>query len=400
MIPSIPISNFNYTLPDERIAKYPLAKRDTSKLLLYSNGSISEDVFTNIANYLPEHSLLVFNNTKVIRARLRLQKESGAEIEVFCLEPYEPAEYQESFSARRSCSWICIVGNLKRWKDEVLKLQFNDNQKNITLYLKKIEVVRDGIIVNFSWDNQDLTFADVLERCGAIPIPPYLNRKEESGDYEQYQTIYSKFQGSVAAPTAGLHFTSEVFDKLKGKSVDLAEVTLHVGAGTFRPVKTESVAEHIMHAEHFEVNIETLKRLQKAIGSTIAVGTTSVRTLESIYWIGVNLLKDKILLNNIEQWMPYDKGEEVDVGMALESLINYLLDNGLTSIKASTRILLAPPYKFKIVNGLITNFHQPQSTLLLLVSSMVGEKWRDIYDYALEHDFRFLSYGDSSLIFP
>jgi S-adenosylmethionine:tRNA ribosyltransferase-isomerase len=321
-------------------------------------------------------------------------------VEVFCLEPYEPAEYQGSFSARSSCSWVCIVGNLKRWKDEVLKLQFYDNQKNNTLFLKKMEVVKDGVIVNFSWDNQDLTFADVLERCGAIPIPPYLNRKEESSDYEQYQTVYSKFQGSVAAPTAGLHFTNEVFDNLKKKSIDLAEVTLHVGAGTFRPVKTESIAEHIMHAEHFEVNIETLKRLQKAIGSTIAIGTTSVRTLESVYWIGANLIKNKILLSNIEQWKPYDKGEEIDVGMALESLINYLINNGLTLIKASTQILLTPPYKFKVVNGLITKFHQPKRTLLQLVSSMVGERWRDIYDYALEHDFRFLSYGDSSLIFP
>jgi S-adenosylmethionine:tRNA ribosyltransferase-isomerase len=398
MIPHLHIADYSYDLPDERIAKYPLAQRDASKLLVYKKGEISESVFTELPNLLPKGALLVFNNTKVIPARLIFKRSTGAEIEIFCLEPYEPKDYQLSLSAKDECCWTCIVGNLKRWKEERLQHFFTFKNTIYSLFVNKLKRINDEVVVKFSWSCPKLSFAEVIEICGALPIPPYLNRSTEQSDYERYQTIYSKYRGSVAAPTAGLHFSSSVLSRLKNRHVRTAEVTLHVGAGTFKPVKTNTIGEHEMHTEHFTVSLETLEQLLMNVGKIVAVGTTSVRTLESIYWLGYNLLKNSTLESAVSQWIPYQNSDDVPVSTALEKLISYLKNNNLKQISAGTQILIAPPYQFKLVQGMLTNFHQPQSTLLLLVSAMVGNRWRDIYSYALEHDFRFLSYGDSSLI--
>ncbi len=398
MIPQLHIADYAYDLPEERIAKYPLAQRDASKLLVYKKGEISESVFTELPNLLPEGTLLVFNNTKVIPARLIFRRSTGAAIEIFCLEPYEPKDYQLSLGAKVECCWTCIVGNLKRWKEERLQHFFTFQGREYSLFANKLQVERGEVIVKFSWDCPELSFAEVIEICGALPIPPYLNRNTEQSDYERYQTVYSKYRGSVAAPTAGLHFSSRVLSALSDRHIKTAEVTLHVGAGTFKPVKTNTISEHEMHTEHFTVRLETLELLLRNVEKIVAVGTTSVRTLESIYYIGYNLLKNKELKTEMSQWIPYQKSDNVSVSTAVENLVNYMKKNSLKQISAGTQILLAPPYQFKVVKGMVTNFHQPQSTLLLLVSAMVGERWRDIYEYALRHDFRFLSYGDSSLI--
>lgn len=390
----IKIEAYDYPLPDEKIAKFPLSRRDESKLLVYRGGQISETRFKEIAGLLPTDSLLVFNNTKVIQARLLFRKETGAQIEVFCLEPKDPNDYVLAFQARRSCTWLCMIGNAKKWKEGSIRTP--DGK----LAAERLENYGDTHLVRFSWEDDSLRFADLLEQLGELPIPPYLNRKTEESDKETYQTIYSKIQGSVAAPTAGLHFTESVFRQLAEKQIDREELTLHVGAGTFKPVKAESIADHEMHVELIAVRRETIEQLLQKPDRILAVGTTSVRSLESLYYIGV-LLEENAQAESftIEQWMPYDEANNrIPAEKALRNILVYLDGKGLDVITAHTRIMIAPGYRFKLVSGIVTNFHQPKSTLLLLISAFVGEDWTAIYRYALEHDFRFLSYGDSSLL--
>jgi len=397
-VKEILIEDFDYNLPDDRIAKYPLQERDKSKLLIWKNEHITESSFRNISEFIPENTLLVFNNTKVIQARLIFRKKTGAPIEIFCLEPQEPSDYAQTFAQTQSCTWSCLVGNSKRWKEG--KLEYTTSEVQCTA--ERINRRGETQIIRFEWDNPDWTFADILEKCGELPIPPYLNRKTEASDKETYQTIYSKIKGSVAAPTAGLHFTDAVFKSLQEKKIDREELTLHVGAGTFKPVKSETLEGHEMHSEWFSVKKSTIEQLIKKEGQVFAVGTTSVRTLESLYYLGL------ILENNpganpeeltVSQWIPYQESNPLPASAALRNLLNYMEQNHLETLTTHTQILIAPAgYSFKIVNGMITNFHQPKSTLLLLISAFVGGKWREIYNYALANDFRFLSYGDSSLL--
>lgn len=401
---SIQIKDYNYPLPDERIAKYPLPERDSSKLLLYRHGDISEDRFVRLSDYLPEHSLMVFNNTKVVQARLHFRKETGAQIEVFILEPALPLEYQENFLSRGQCEWLCLVGNLKKWKSDTLSLLLPDGTE-----VKAERLGHEGTSerIRFHW-SAALTWAEILEQAGELPIPPYLNRKTEASDLTTYQTVYSRIKGSVAAPTAGLHFTERVLDSLKQRDIEREEVTLHVGAGTFRPVKSEQIGGHDMHTEHIAVGRHTIERLVAYGGSAIAVGTTSVRTLESLYYMG--LLAGKLLREGrdtgdgeelrVPQWMPYEMPSEQSATDALKELLRYMEKHSMEVLHSSTQIIIAPGYEFRVVKAMVTNFHQPQSTLLLLVSAFVHGDWRSIYDYALAHDFRFLSYGDSSLLIP
>ena len=400
MIPEIHIEEYNYPLPDERIAKYPLAQRDASKLLCYKNKNITENRFSDISSILPADHLMVFNDTKVVPARLHFQRPTGAHIEIFCLEPIQPEEYVSMFAVTDSCRWKCIVGNVKRWKDDILTL-YNPSEDpgvvNMALKAKLIERQGETSIVEFSWDN-GAPFSQVLEVCGNIPIPPYLNRETEDIDLERYQTLYARYRGSVAAPTAGLHFTEQVLDKIKAKNIDIQTVCLHVGAGTFLPVKSSLVSEHNMHREPFVVTAEFLKKLRGSIGKVIAVGTTSVRTLESLYYIGVSCIETGVPAD-VDQWAPYSREYSYSLGEALDALIGYLEANGMSSIQIGTRIIIVPGYQFKVVNVLVTNFHQPQSTLLLLISAFVAGDWHAIYDFALANDFRFLSYGDSSVLF-
>lgn len=400
MIPEIKIEDFNYLLPDERIAKYPLAERDASKLLHYRDGRVCEYAFTDIPELLPEGSVMVFNDTKVVPARLHFQRSTGAHIEIFCLEPVQPAEYATIFAERVSCRWKCIVGNVKRWKNDTLSL-YNplDDTKISTMNLRADLVERSGetSIVEFSWDNGE-PFSAVLEVCGSVPIPPYLNRETEAIDLERYQTLYAKYRGSVAAPTAGLHFTQRVLDAIKQRNIEMETVCLHVGAGTFLPVKSSLVSEHTMHREPFVVTLDFLERLLAKKGKTIAVGTTSVRTLESLYYIGVKCIETG-LPGDVMQWEPYEREYPYTLNDALSAIVKYLKDNSLTELKVGTRIIIVPGYEFKVVDVLVTNFHQPQSTLLLLISAFVHGDWKKLYNYALEHDFRFLSYGDSSVLF-
>ena len=398
-IPSgLSISDFNYPLPDERIAKYPLAERDQSKLLVYNNGDISEDVFRNLALHLDADSVIVTNNTKVIRARMEFFKDSGARVEVFCLEPHEPAEYSTIFSQTGSCVWLCYVGNSKKWKSGPLTKQIGNGQKSTTLSITRVGTDRDAQLIRFEWDNSSVAFGEIVDWAGQIPIPPYLNRKSEAIDDVRYQTIYSAEKGSVAAPTAGLHFTQAVFDSLRAKDIEHLNVTLHVGAGTFKPVQTETIGEHPMHIEHFVLSDEILKPLCDNKKKVVAVGTTTVRTLESMYWMGVKakLGLDKPL--DLGQWEAYSLPETVSVADAFAALLDLLHQSGLQELTASTCIMIAPGYQYKVVDNLITNFHQPQSTLLLLVSALIGDNWHRVYDYALAHNFRFLSYGDSCLL--
>lgn len=394
------IDEYDYALPDERIAKYPLPKRDTSKLLVYKSGEISESRFWSVADFLPENALLVYNNTRVIQARLEFFKATGARIEVFCLEPLAPADYAQSLGATTECEWKCMVGNLKKWKDGPLSKEITVSGKNCLFTATLLHTEGNMHSVKFSWDNADIHFADILESAGELPIPPYLHRKTEESDLTAYQTVYSKIKGSVAAPTAGLHFTDEVFESLKPKHITIDEVTLHVGAGTFQPVKTRDIAEHHMHTEVISVHRSTILNLQKNLGSIIAVGTTSVRTLESLYYLSQNLSAEKKenCTLNVSQWEPYQKEYNLSAFDALQNILNYLDANQLDTLHAETQIMIKPGYKFRIVDGMITNFHQPKSTLLLLVSAFVEGNWNNIYDYALANDFRFLSYGDSSLL--
>lgn len=401
----IQIKDFNYNLPDERIAKFPLAKRDNSKLLLYRHGVVTEDVFHNIAQYLPKGALMVFNNTKVIQARLHFRKETGALIEVFLLEPYMPADYEQMFQTTGHCSWLCMIGNLKKWKEGSLKRTFDVKGKEVTLVAERKEDVHKSYRVDFSWDASDVSWAELLDAVGELPIPPYLNRETQESDKTTYQTVYSKVKGSVAAPTAGLHFTPEVLADIDRHGIDREELTLHVGAGTFKPVKSEEIQDHEMHTEYICVHRQTLEKLIRHEAKAIAVGTTSVRTLESLYYIGVKLEKTLDLSEeelHVCQWEPYENAvaKPITPLKAIENILAYLDKHGLSALHASTQIIIAPGYEYNIVKMLVTNFHQPQSTLLLLVSAFVHGDWRKIYDYALAHDFRFLSYGDSSLLIP
>ena len=394
------IDEYDYSLPDNRIAKFPLSQRDASKLLVYKNSKITESTFANIAEFLPEKSLLVYNNTRVIQARLIFQKSTGTRIEVFCLEPLLPVDYVQSLGATSECTWKCMIGNLKKWKNEVLSKSIHFVGKSCELKVELKQTLGNTHTVHFSWNNPDIHFADILENAGELPIPPYLHRKTEESDLITYQTVYSKIKGSVAAPTAGLHFTPEVFESLKSKNIETEELTLHVGAGTFQPVKTRDIAEHHMHTEIISVHRNSIANIQKNLGNIIAVGTTSVRTLESLYYLGssINLPKEDLMTFHVEQWAPYVKHSEISAYDSLQNILDYLDANKLTTLHAQTQILIKPGYKFRVVDGMITNFHQPKSTLLLLVSAFVNGNWKGIYNYALENNFRFLSYGDSSLL--
>ena len=400
MIPEIRIEDYNYTLPDERIAKYPLPQRDSSKLLIYKNENVSESSFSLISEQLPENSLMIFNDTKVVPARLHFQRSTGAHIEIFCLEPVLPEEYVSSFAATDKCRWKCIVGNVKRWKNDTLSLYnpFNEGEIQImNLKADLIERIGETSIVEFSWDNK-APFSKVLEVCGSIPIPPYLNRDTEQVDLERYQTLYARFRGSVAAPTAGLHFTDTVLESIRKKNIITDTVCLHVGAGTFLPVKSSLVSEHTMHREPFVVTLALLERLLENKGKVVAVGTTSVRTLESLYYIGVSCIETGHP-SDVDQWDPYSRDYEYSLEQSINAIIQYLKDNNKSELSLGTRIIIVPGFRFRVVDVLVTNFHQPQSTLLLLISAFVGGNWEKIYDYALGHDFRFLSYGDSSVLF-
>lgn len=398
----IRIEEYDYPLPDERIAKFPLAKRDESKLLLYKDGQVSESVFKHIADYLPAGSLLVYNNTRVIQARLLFQKATGARIEVFCLEPAEPRDYALIFQQTERCSWICLVGNLKKWKDGLLTKKVAIQGEEVILSAEKKESHGDSHRIEFTWNNPKYTFADLLDAAGVLPIPPYLHRETEKSDLVTYQTVYSKIKGSVAAPTAGLHFTPEVLADVDAHGIGREEVTLHVGAGTFKPVKSETIEGHEMHTEFISVRRSSIERIQKNLGKIIAVGTTSVRTLESLYYIGVKLASHPDATSEelvVNQWMPYEaENNRIPVAEALQHILDYLDRHQADKLVTATQIIIAPGYEFKVVRGIITNFHQPKSTLLLLISAFVKGNWRTIYDYALSHDFRFLSYGDSSLL--
>lgn len=400
----IHISEYNYPLPDERIAKFPLPVRDQSKLLIYRHGEISQDHFTSLPSCLPAGSLMIFNNTKVIQARLHFHKDTGALIEIFCLEPIEPNDYALNFQQTGHVAWLCMIGNLKKWKEGILKRDMMVKGQPVTLTATRGECQGTSHWVDFRWNNPEITFADILEVFGELPIPPYLNRDTQESDKETYQTVYSKIKGSVAAPTAGLHFTPRVLEALKEKGIDLEELTLHVGAGTFKPVKSEEIEGHEMHTEYISVSRTTIEKLLAHNGKAIAVGTTSVRTLESLYHIGVTLFNNPDAAEeelHIHQWQPYETGtENITATESLQAILNYLNRHNMETLHTSTQIIIAPGYDYKIVSAIITNFHQPQSTLLLLVSAFVQGNWRMIYDYALSHEFRFLSYGDSSLLIP
>ena len=400
MIPQIRIEEFDYNLPDERIAKYPLEKRDASKLLMYREGKVSEYQFSTLPQLLPEDSIMVFNDTKVVPARLHFQRESGAHIEIFCLEPVSPEEYVSMFAVTDSCRWKCIVGNVKRWKNDTLSLYNPGNAREISemdLRADLVERCGETSIVEFKWSN-GASFSKVLEVCGSVPIPPYLNRETEDVDLERYQTLYARYRGSVAAPTAGLHFTESVLDAIRNRNISTDTVCLHVGAGTFLPVKSSLVSEHTMHREPFVVTLSLLERILASEGDVIAVGTTSVRTLESLYYIGVSCI-EKGMPSDVGQWDPYSRDYEYSTEESIKAIISYLKENGLDELKLGTRIIIVPGFRFRIVDVLVTNFHQPQSTLLLLISAFVDGEWKSIYDYALENGFRFLSYGDSSVLF-
>ena len=398
----IRIEDYNYSLPDERIAKFPLPKRDESKLLLYRNGEISESIFKHITDYLPQNSLMVFNNTRVIQARLLFQKETGARIEIFCLEPIEPHDYALIFQETRRCSWTCLVGNLKKWKEGTLSKTIFIKDQPVVLTADKKKSHGYTHLIEFTWDNETYTFADILDAAGVLPIPPYLHRETEKSDLQTYQTVYSKIKGSVAAPTAGLHFTPEVLADIDARGIGREEVTLHVGAGTFKPVKSDTIEGHEMHTEFISVRRSSIERIKSNLGNIIAVGTTSVRTLESLYYMGVILDNNPEATSEdlvVKQWMPYDtNNNRLTAERSLQNILNYLDKHDADTLVTATQIIIAPGYEFKIVKGIVTNFHQPKSTLLLLISAFVKGNWKSIYEYALEHDFRFLSYGDSSLL--
>lgn len=404
-VQNINISEYDYPLPDERIAKYPLAERDASKLLVLKDNKIGEDHFRNIGDYLPEKSVLVFNETKVVRARLQFVKDSGAAIEVFCLEPITGnGDYQLAFSASSPVEWHCLVGNSRRWKDGILTMPLLIKGVNVVLKAERIEKTDAYSVIRFSWEPADISFAEVLENAGEIPLPPYLHREAEPSDRDRYQTVFAKYEGSVAAPTASLHLTKPLIAKLKEQGHTIEEVTLHVGAGTFRPVATDTIGEHEMHSESIIVKRQCIEHLHENISRTIIpVGTTSMRTIESVYWIGVMLLEQGFEERNlhVNQWFPYqDRTTLPSAKESLEAIMKYLEMHHLDALHATTALMIAPSCPIMITKALITNFHQPKSTLLLLVSALIGEKWKEAYKFALEHDFRFLSYGDSCLFIP
>ncbi|WP_347838254.1 S-adenosylmethionine:tRNA ribosyltransferase-isomerase [uncultured Draconibacterium sp.] len=394
----IKISDYTYDLPDHRIAKYPLAERDKSKLLTWCNGQIKEDTFEHCAKYLPEGSQLVFNNTRVIHARLFFYKETGAKIEIFCLEPVSPADYQVAFQNTEEVTWKCMVGNSKKWKEGFLSLKFEINGKTIELTAAKTAQEGNSFHIRFMW-NGGVHFSEIIDKIGQLPIPPYLNRDTEESDEESYQTVYAKIDGSVAAPTAGLHFTKQVLETLNAKEISTNEITLHVGAGTFQPVKSETIDGHTMHHEQVIIPIDILRRFVEDTKNIIAVGTTSVRSLESLYWIGLQLEEKRFnpYRPEVKQWEPYENKASISMEKALQNIIYFLVENGEKSIRFATQIIILPGYNFKLIRGMFTNFHQPQSTLLLLISAFLGNNWRDVYNYALANNFRFLSYGDSNL---
>ena len=403
---SLSIKNFTYELPEERIAKYPLLNRDESKLLIYKNGEIKEDIFYNLDEHIPSETLLVFNNTKVVEARLLFQKSTGSVIELFCLEPAD--EYPDITTAmtkRGRVKWKCLVGGAKKWKEEPLIriIKINDDYKKVMLTARKLEKQNDYFLIEFLWSEPSLSFAEVLHYAGSVPLPPYLNRDAEETDKERYQTIYAKYEGSVAAPTAGLHFTDRLFEKLNKKNIRRDFVTLHVGAGTFKPVKTETIEAHEMHYEFFEVNKELIENLLQHLNKNIiTVGTTSLRTIESLYWLGVKIIHDSnISQENLQlhQWEVYEmNATDITTEQAFQALLQWMKKKSLQTLISKTQIIIAPGYDLKIASALITNFHQPQSTLLLLVAAIVGSDWKKIYDYALKNNFRFLSYGDGNFI--
>ncbi len=391
------ISDYNYPLPDERIAKYPLAERDHSKLLIYNDGAVSEDRFFRVGDYIPAHSLLVYNNTRVIQARLVFHKPSGARIEIFCLEPLAPHDYQLSLLSTEGCTWKCMIGNAKKFRDTSIDLPLQVAGGVVVLRATKGEQTGNTFAVTFSWDG-DMSFAEILDAAGELPIPPYLNRPTEESDKTTYQTVYSRIKGSVAAPTAGLHFTDAVLADLRQRGIKTTELTLHVGAGTFQPVKTEDANQHTMHTEIIAVPRQAIADILANLGHIVAVGTTSMRTLESLYFLGCMLLRGDRSMH-VPQFIPYEQEWTISTKDALQTILNYLEETHQDTLHAETQIMIKPGYRFRVVEQLITNFHQPKSTLLLLVSAFVGEDWKKIYDYALSHDFRFLSYGDSSILF-
>lgn len=399
---NININDYDYYLPADRIAQYPEEQRDGSKLLVYRDGRISQDVFRNIDHFLSGGSLLVFNNTKVIRARLYFLKESGALIEILCMEPLSPPDYIASFASQTSVEWKCIVGNLKKWKSGILSAPFEFKGSKHILKAERICPEGETWRIRFSWSDHTLSFAEVIESAGHIPLPPYIDREADQADTERYQTVYSRVEGSVAAPTAGLHFTRNVIQKIQQKHILMTEVTLHVGAGTFKPVKSDRISEHQMHCEHFSADKDVIEHILEKKGKIIPVGTTSVRTLESLYWLGV-----KLILNphsgsegfSIGQWESYALPSTITLEESFGSILKYMKRDKINTVRASTSIMIVPGYEFKVINALITNFHQPRSTLLLLISAWTGNKWKELYTFALENNFRFLSYGDSSLLF-
>lgn len=398
----IRIEDFTYDLPDGRIAKYPLAQRDSSKLLVYKDGNIAEDVYNNVAAHIPENMLLVFNQTKVVHARLLFQKETGGIIEVFCLEPDNRyADIQTAMLQKEKVYWHCMIGGASKWKHGMI-LTLSVPEQDLTVSAAIKDRQPGYFTLELSWNKPELTFAEVLHYAGKVPLPPYLHREAELADHDRYQTIYARNEGSVAAPTAGLHFTDAVMAALQQKNIETTFVTLHVGAGTFKPVKSETMAEHEMHAEWIDVDRYTIEKIiQHLDKGIVAVGTTSMRTLESLYWIGVKLARDLTVdfVNiAVTQWDPYEIIADVAAHEALQAILNWMVANNMEKLMTRTQILIAPGYRSRIIKGLITNFHQPQSTLLLLVASLVGANWRTIYDYAMQHDFRFLSYGDGSLL--
>lgn len=397
-IKDIAIEAYDYPLPEERIAKYPLAERDASKLLVMNDKSIQTSQFKNIGEFLPPKALLVFNETKVIRARLHFQKVTGSHIEVFCLEPED--DYQIAFSSMSPVRWKCLIGNSKRWREGLLQMPLNVNGTEVTLTAERISKNDQYSETEFSWTPKELPFATILEAAGEIPLPPYLNREAEPEDRNRYQTVFARYDGSVAAPTAGLHFTKPLLERLCEQGFELDEVTLHVGAGTFRPVATATIGEHAMHSETIIVRRSLIENLIRHLGSAIIpVGTTSTRTLESLYWIGMMLHEQGLEISNlhVEQWYPYEPHPELSTAQALQLVLDYLEAHHLTRLEASTALMIAPSYTMKVITGLITNFHQPKSTLLLLVSALVGDRWKEAYQFALDNGFRFLSYGDSCL---
>lgn len=400
VIRNININDYNYDLPDEKIAKYPLDERDMSKLLVFDGDKIEEDRFCNISTHLPAGSLLLFNDTKVINARMIFEKETGARIEVFCLDPISPSDYAQAFAQNGRCSWKCLVGNSKKWKDGRLKKSIIVDGKNLDLYITRVREIGNSFEILFEWDNPDICFSQIIDVAGNIPIPPYLNRNSEDIDKVRYQTVYSHYQGSVAAPTAGLHFTERVMGDLKKCNIQSDAVTLHVGAGTFQPVKTDNAAEHEMHTEHFIVKRTTIEKIVQYLGNITITGTTTVRTVESLFCVGTQIFENKDVDAeefHVSQWEAYEYKDKYDAREILENLLSWMTAKGLEYIRCATQIMIVPGFRFRITDRLITNFHQPKSTLLLLLSAFIGDEWRKVYGYALENNFRFLSYGDSCL---